>query len=377
MKLVRSIILGFFVFISCTPEPLEVPLSEQIGALPLVVLAPNDNPQIDSKIALGKALFWDPILSGHKDVACATCHHPDHGYAEQLDLSLGVGGRGLSEGRTGGSLVIRNSMSIINTAFNGINSRSNYKPEEAPMFWDNRRSGLESQSLGPILSAEEMRGTAYKADVALDSVINRLENIELYQEMFLEAFGETGIDSLKLARALAAFERTIISNQSKFDQYVRGDDSALSDLEVRGMVAFSEVGCDNCHGGPMFSDFETHVLGVPHNIQLKELDHGDGKDAFRTPSLRNLSLTAPYMHNGIFNTIEEVMDFYDDVQGGGEGAQLSVPSHLLDEKLIDLELQDEHVDAIIAFLHSLEDDSFDRIIPTTVPSGLSVGGEIK
>ena len=178
-----------------------------------------------------------------------------------------------------------------------------------------------------------------------------------------------------MGRAIAAFERTLISNNSRFDQYARGDVGALSSLEIRGMINFSEVGCDNCHNGPMFSDYELHVLGVAENKKLNTPDDGDGTFAFRTPSLRNLALTAPYMHNGIFKTLDEVLEFYDDVDDEIQNPNITTSSR--DEKLNRLKLQDDKVASIIAFLSALNDEDFDRTVPTSVPSKLNPGGNIK
>lgn len=365
--------LLLFLLGSCTPEPISIPLEQQFGSLPETVLSPLENPITPEKIALGKLLFWDPILSGNKDVACATCHHPDHDYAEQIDLSRGVGGKGLSAERMGGHLVKRNAMTILNVAFNGIDADGHYDPSNTVAFWDNRAQTLEEQALLPIHSAEEMRGTAIAEEAILDTVITRLEAIAEYKTHFMAAFGNKTITADRIAQALAAFERDLLANNSRFDQYARGEEQALSAIEIRGMLAFIEAGCANCHNGPMFSDFELHTLGVPENSQLDFPDDGAGKHQFRTGSLRNLSKTGPYMHNGVFNSLEEVLDFYDDFD---EDVNLSVPLSQLDPKLELVEIQDDQRAAIIAFLNSLSDDSFDKVIPEHVPSGLPVGGNI-
>ena len=147
-----------------------------ISALPQTVKAPADNPQTPKKVALGRLLFWDPILSGKKDVACATCHHPRLGYAEDLDISIGVNGVGLGARRRfapGNTIpfVKRNSQTILNTAFNGIDQSGQYDPAAAPMFWDLRAKSLETQALEPIKSFEEMRGDAYPEDRAVPEAV--------------------------------------------------------------------------------------------------------------------------------------------------------------------------------------------------------------
>lgn len=149
-----------------------------LTALPRDIAAPPDNPQTPQKVELGRLLFWDPILSGNQRVACATCHHPDFGYAEDLDLSIGVDGAGLGGDRRFVSpdpipFVKRNSQTILNTAFNGIDLEGGYDPAMAPMFWDVRALGLEAQALLPILTFEEMRGHAYPEEDAVDTVVGR------------------------------------------------------------------------------------------------------------------------------------------------------------------------------------------------------------
>jgi cytochrome c peroxidase len=146
-------------------------------------------------VALGKLLFWDPILSGNGDVACATCHHANYGYAENLDISIGVNGIGLGSARRLGSssqaipLVRRNSQTLLNSAFNGIDQQGHYNPSTAPMFWDIRAQSLEAQALVPIKTLEEMRGTSYSEEQALDAVTVRLKAILEYRTLFATAFG--------------------------------------------------------------------------------------------------------------------------------------------------------------------------------------------
>jgi len=359
---------------SCAPEPLDFELENQFGQLPTIVAHPADNLPSLEKITLGKLLFWDPILSGNRDVACVSCHHPNSAYAEQLDLSIGVGGEGLSKMRRNGILIKRNAPTILNTAFNGINETGSSVPENAPMFWDNRILSLEKQAIQPILSAEEMRGEEIAEDAIIDIVLLRLKSIPEYNDRFAAVFGEDGITEENLGKAMAAFERTLISSNSRFDQYANGDKSALTSLEIRGMINFSEVGCANCHNGPMFSDFELHVLTVPENEKLTVPDNGDGEFAFRTPTLRNLKLTAPYMHNGVLNTLEEVLEFYDDADD--ESQNSNIGSEKRADKLRQIDIPDDKVASIIAFLNALNDDDFDKEIPNTVPSNLNPGGNI-
>ena len=369
-----TLLLVVGICISCTPEPIDLNVDNRFGSLPSSPISPIPNPYSSEKVKLGKLLFWDPILSGNKDVACVTCHHPSHGYAEQLEFSIGVGGEGLSASRRKGTIVKRNSQTILNSAFNGITAEGYYNPEMAPMFWDNRNQSLEEQAIEPILSAEEMRGELIPKGVILDTVVQRLKEIPAYVALFEAAFGQHAVTAENLGRAIAAFERTLVANQSRFDQYVAGDPDALSSLEIRGMMNFIETGCANCHSGPMFSDFELHVLTVPENDKLNLLDDGDGSFAFRTPTLRNLDITPPYMHNGVFATLEEVLEFYDEATE--ESQNPNVSSGQRDEKLRQLQVDDDEVSSIIAFLRSLNDNDFDAEIIKAVPSGLNPGGNI-
>ena len=346
-----------------------------LAALPMAVVDPIDNPTTEAKINLGRALFWDPILSGEKDVSCATCHHPSHGYADGLDLSIGVGGQQIGPNRQVGytGFVRRNSPTILNTAFNGISPDGTTYPETAPMFWDSRARSLEEQSLMPLHDFVEMRGNAYSEEATLDSVVARLQQIPEYRGLFGAAFGTSTITADHVGKAIAAFERTLVANNSPFDRYMRGDENAMTPQQIEGMQEFVQVGCNECHSGPMFSDYELHVLGVRDNNKLTESDEGNGNYAFRTPTLRNLAYTAPYMHNGEFNSLNRVLDFYDD--NNDDAQNENVNDNELDRDLRRLNgIDGRDRDAIIQFLNALNDDNFDRTIPTSVPSGLTPGG---
>jgi len=357
-----------------------------LTALPRVAAAPPDNPTDSRRVALGQLLFWDPILSGNKDVSCATCHHPQFGYAENLDVSIGVNGVGLGEHRwfalpNSIPFVKRNSQTILNVAFNGIDQAGRYDPSEAPMFWDVRVLGLEAQALEPIKSFEEMRGGAYPEDKALEHVVARLQANAEYRSFFSAAFGGgPAVTATNLGKALAAFQRSLVASNSPFDRYMRGDASALTSSQARGMQRFERIGCVNCHSGPMFSDFKPHVLGVPDSRKLPASDSGVKETyAFRTASLRNLVYTAPYMHSGVFQTLDDVLDFYDNVTSRrprGLRNQHVTPDQL-DPLLRRLRDVDRQSDDVIAFLEALSDDSFDKSIPKRLPSGLHPGGAIQ
>src|SRR6266404_5973729 len=295
------------------------------SALPPTPKAPGDNPTTQAKVALGRLLFWDPLLSGPQDVACATCHHPQNGYAEDRDLSLGVTGIGLGKSRRqapGSSIPIvkRNSPTVLNIAFSGSDQSGSYDPVTAPMFWDMRVKSLELQALEPLKANEEMRGNTYpEGDEAVAKVVAKLQANAEYRRLFAGAFGgKQPVNAENLGRAIAAFERTLLANNSPFDRYMRGDRSAMTEEQVSGMQRFEEIGCIRCHNGPMFSDYKLHVMGVPDNPALPASDGGAQKPpcpaspqeprtaasraacdsyAFRTASLRNLQFTFPYGHN--------------------------------------------------------------------------------
>jgi len=350
------------------------------SALPRSVKAPADNPISAEKTALGRLLFWDPVLSGNRDVACASCHHPSLGYSDNRDLSIGVNGTGLGQERQFASpnsipFVKRNSQTLLNVAFNGLNESGQYAPAAAPMFWDMRVTSLESQALEPIKAFEEMRGNTYTEDKAIAAVVARLNAIPEYRTLFRRAFGgDNTVSPENLGKALATFERTLLANNSPFDRYMRGDRSAMTAAQIEGMERFESTGCTNCHKGPMFSDYKPHVLGVPDNPKLAESDRGikDAPYAFRTASLRNLEFTAPYMHDGVFQTLREVVRFYRRPPRNPNVGRRDV-----DPLLRQLRRPARAADDIIEFLSALNDDSFDKSVPSHVPSGLNPGGRIR
>ena len=392
----------------------------QFAALPSQPPAPVDNPTTPEKVALGRLLFWDPILSGTRDVACATCHHPALGYADGLDVSIGVNGVGLGTARhfspdQPSRFVKRNSQTVLNTAFNGLSPTDGHDPAAAPMFWDSRVLSLESQALEPIKALEEMRGDGSESHEAIDHAVARVAAVGEYRRLFAAAFGTSAaVTAPNIARAIAAFERTLVATNSPFDRYMRGDTTAMTAQQVRGMRTFQAIGCANCHSGPMFSDYKTHVLGVPENRKLPAPDDGaDSRYAFRTPSLRNLAFTAPYMHNGTLTSLDAVLNFYNQV-GGGRGGRRgpqdvqdargpqtnagpqsqgtqggggrgrggrggtqnpNVARQALDPLLRQLNVRGGRQD-VIAFLGALNDDGFDKTIPAKVPSGLKPGGRV-
>ena len=366
----------------------------RLAALPRQAATSDAAASASARVALGRLLFWDPVLSGNRDVACATCHHPDFAYSDGRDLPLGTNAVGLGPARRSADArpivpVRRNSPTLVNVAFNGLTLDKAADAANAPMFWDLRVRSLERQALEPIKAHDEMRGEAYSERDAIPAVVARLAGNAEYRRLFAAAFGgRDAVNATNLGGALAAFERTLVAPNSPFDRYVRGDAGAMTDEQVSGMERFESAGCANCHSGSMFSDFAPHVLGVPDNPLLAEPDSGTGTYAFRTPSLRNVGLTAPYMHSGVFNSLDEVLAFYRRASvGRGRGGRgrfglaqrglnPNVSRDTLDPLLRQLNMRGRGQREIAAFLRALDDPDFDKTVPARVPSGLEVGGGI-
>jgi len=354
------------------------PVNTLAALPPAAVAAPADNPTTAAKVELGRALFWDPVLSGGKGVACATCHHPALGYADGLALTIGANGQGLGPARRFRSPNAipygqRNSQPVLNTAFNGLMTTGAVAPELAPMFWDMRKQSLETQAQQPLLTLEEMRGHAYSELATPDSVVARLRRILAYARLFQAAFaGAQPITLPTLGQVPASFQRSLVATDSPVDQYQRGNPAALSTQQVQGINAFIQSGCGNCHSGPTLSDYQLHVLGVADNPKNATSDAGaNGTYAFRTASLRNVALTAPYMHSGTLATLNDVLDFYDNNRNT---ANPRVSTRQRDPQF---PRHVENKQAIVAFLHSLTASSFAQTAPADVPSGLPVGGNIR
>lgn len=330
---------------------------------------PPANPSSEAKVALGRDLFWDPVLSGNRDVACATCHHPAFGYADGRRTSIGTGGSGLGPRRTiapGAPTPTRNAMTVLDAAFNGLTLDGPVAALSAPMFWDNRAHSLEEQAGGPIAAESEMRGGAFDATHIMPEVVGRLSAIPSYGVQFERAFGPGAVSAERVVGAIAAFERSLVTTDSSFDRYMRGDSTALTALQLRGMAVFEGSGCGGCHSGPMFSDFQLHQLGVP-DLPGAAHDAGDGRNRFRTASLRFVTRTAPYMHNGVFTTLDDVYRFYQRADDRSADPAL---------RAVRAPRGDDAV-AVSAFLGALSDGTFDATIPASVPSGLPVGGAIR
>jgi len=343
---ILSVLISACVASACSddapePGPEAAPasvLATELGGVPY----PADNSPSPAKVELGRLLFWDPILSGDRDVACASCHDPAFGYSDGRALSIG----------TGGQPAARGALTVLDAAWNGWTA-STPRPDasQAPMFWDNRARSLEEQARGPISNEAEMRGAAFDERAIFPELVRRLTSIPEYVERFEAAFGSPTIDDRAIVRAIATFERTLVTVPS-YERWLAGDESAISDAAKRGVETFRRVGCSRCHSGPMLSDFTLHKLTR-------------GGEAIRTPSLRNVIRTAPYMHDGRAANFDAVFDVYRRVD------------ERADPLFRDLRVPDRgDRDEVIAFLQSASDGDFDRTIPTRVPSALPVGGRV-
>lgn len=310
---------------------------------------PADNPTSEAKVELGRLLFFDPLLSANDDISCATCHHPDFGFSDGLPLAIGAEGTGAGHERSGGRQLSRNTPGLWNVAYS------------QRLFWDGRESSLEAQLMVPLTHVDEMGA----GDTA--QLVAELEAIEAYQSLFAEAFDD-GITVENLQRALAAFERSLISSDSPFDRYAAGQFDALTPAQRRGLALFRSgaTRCFECHTAPTFASDTFRIVGVPSDDPGRAAVAADAAaGAFRVPSLRNVALTAPYMHNGSLATLEEVVDFY--AEGGGRAHGRSD----IDPFVAGFELSEQERADLIAFLYALTDESRMPERPATVPSGLA------
>ena len=327
-----------------------LPYTDFFTPQPAQAVFPDSNPFSEEKRELGEFLFWDPILSGRMNVACATCHHPDHAWADGRRLSIGVDGIGLGPERFGEDETPFHSPSILNIAYTGLQQTE--PPlgfESGPYFWYHRAETLEAQAIEPIKSALEMRSTDFLEEEIMPEIIERLESIEQYRELFAAAFdGANPITEQHIAMALATYQRTLSSNRTCFDEFLDGDSAALNGEELEGLNKFINGGCADCHSGPMLSD---------NQIDPSRPIFSD-KPAVRTPSLRNVELTAPYMQDGRSPTLADAIEVYEDRDDLG------------------VEMDDGDVDEIAAFLRTLTDRDFPRDIPDYVPSQLPIGGNL-
>ncbi len=304
-----------------------------IGPLPTAIPQPATNLNYAAKISLGKQLYFDGRLSKNNAISCAFCHNPVAGFADPNQTSVGV------VGKRGG----RQAPTVYNTAFNLF------------QFWDGRAGSLEEQAIGPIHNPIEMAETH-------ENVVKKLSQIKGYQDQFQATFG-TGVSIQGIGEAIAAYERTVISTNSAFDKFVLDDASAMDQSAQRGMAVFKGKGrCIACHNGFNFTDNHFHNTGVPQVGPMEE-DLGrfyvtrreQDKRAFKTPTLRSVIESAPYMHDGAFKTLEEVVDFYD--KGGNANPQLSA-------LMKPLGLSPEEKTDLLAFLKALTGEPIPFEFPT-------------
>ncbi|MBI3048643.1 MAG: c-type cytochrome [Acidobacteria bacterium] len=266
--------------------------------LDLYMPVPENNPLTDDKIALGRRLFFDPRLSRNATLSCASCHRPDRSFTDGRHVAVGVFGRA---GR-------RNVPALINRAW----GRS--------FFWDGRVTSLEEQVLKPLEDPNEM-------DLSVDEAARR---VSLTRD--------------ELSRALASYVRSILSGNSRYDRFVAGERSALSSAEQAGLqIVRGKGNCTACHVGPTFTDERLHNTGVAW-VNGRLTDAGAANGTFKTPTLREVARTAPYMHDGSISTLDDVVDYYD--RGGNQNP-------FLDAELRPLRLTATEKDALVAFLRSL------------------------
>ncbi|PKA82771.1 cytochrome c peroxidase [Ulvibacter sp. MAR_2010_11] len=317
-----------------TPSPLVVPQLFQDKLVPPLI--PADNPQTVEGIALGRKLFFDPILSGNGTQACATCHSPQSAFTDSRQFSIGIDG---IEGS-------RNSMPIFNLAWN----------ISELFFWDGRAISLEEQALEPVTNPIEMHNTWENATASLQADVN-------YPALFEAAFGTSTISSELTTKAIAQFMRTLISANSKFDRYTAGLEE-LTPSELNGLNVFLDENrgdCFHCHGNPnspLWTDNIFHNNGLDDSFtdRGRGIVTGDPREfgLFKSPSLRNLAYTAPYMHDGRFATLEEVINHYSEGLVYSETIDPLMKTiaqggvHLTEEDKADLK----------AFLLTLSDPSF-------------------
>ncbi len=289
-------------------------------ALPVKAPAPADNPTTPQKVALGKMLYHDPRLSSSGTVSCASCHNTMLGGEDNRAGSVGVGGQ------VGG----RSAPTVWNAAFNEV------------QFWDGRAASLEEQAAGPVTNPIEMGMKSW------DVVVDRLKKIEGYQEAFEKAFGKDSISKDTATKAIAAYERTLITPNSAYDRYVKGSKSALTEQQIRGMNKAVELGCTGCHSGPAFNGpgtfqkfpvFSNGYFQAQYKFKNdKGLAEVTGKKEdehfWKVPTLRNIALTAPYFHNGTVKSLDTAVKLMAKLQ-------------------LDKDLSKDEISDIVAFLNAL------------------------
>ncbi|HUT08949.1 MAG TPA: cytochrome c peroxidase [Thermoguttaceae bacterium] len=324
-----------------SPPPGEKP-GESVAQLPEVPLGlppvpvPADNPMTPEKVKLGKLLYFDKRVSQDGTISCATCHDPQMAWAEHEPTSTGIKDAH-GEPQMGG----RNSPTVINAAY------------ATSQFWDGREPDLEAQAIGPVGNPIEMGHT-------MEAVVEVFAKIPGYERLFQEAFG-SGVTEKGFAQAIAAFERTVLSGNSPYDQFKAGDDAALDDVQKEGLALFTES-CANCHTPPLFSNYRFYNAGVgmdkedPDKGRMAVTDDPRHMGAFRVPALREVANTAPYFHDGSVPTLEEAVALM--AGGGKDNANLSA----FLKSVREAELTEEDQAKIVEFLKALSGE-FPKIAP--------------
>lgn len=316
------------------PYTTTLPLGLQAAS----AYVPESNPMSEARVELGRKLYFDPRLSASGDISCATCHDPDKGFSDGRPVSIGIAGQAGS----------RNAPTVINRLFS------------AEQFWDGRAADLETQALGPIQNPIEMGHT-------LTGMTSSLQGIRGYGPEFGAVFGSPGISADRVAMAIAAYERIVVAGNAPHDRYQAGDRSALSEAAVRGMAIFNDPqrgNCVTCHAGFNFTDESYHNLGVGMDREFPDLGRytvtkvETDRGAFKTPTLRNISQTSPYMHDGSEATLQSVVDFYDR---GGK------PNQWLSKEIRPLHLSDPDRADLVAFLEALTGEVRGKERPAGLP----------
>jgi cytochrome c peroxidase len=298
---------------------------------------PRDNPYSAAKVELGRILYFDRRLSSDETVSCASCHEPRFAFTDGAAVSTGI------KSQKGG----RSAPTVINRAYS------------LAQFWDGRAATLEEQAKGPIANPIEMGMTH-------DAAVDRLKGIGGYRAMYAKAFGTDEINIDRTAMAIASFERTVLSGNAPYDRYKKGDKTAMTAGQVRGMnVFFEKAKCDKCHEGSNFTLNAYSNIGV--GTDKPEPDVGrfavtkDPRDwgVFKTPTLREIEHTAPYMHDGSLRTLEDVVDLYD--KGG-------IPNKNLDPNIKKLHLSDAEKKDLVNFLKALSGEGWQQVkAPASFP----------
>ncbi|MDO4228362.1 MAG: cytochrome c peroxidase [Capnocytophaga sp.] len=317
---------------------------QDIGTLPPMEY-PADNPYSDAKKELGKKLFFDPRLSRSQQIACASCHDSQLGWGDGRTVSFG-------HNRQVGT---RNSLTLLNIGYHKI------------FFWDGRAASLEQQVLMPIKDPVEMHSSETIS-------VRNIRKAKGYKPLFKAAFGDEQINIERIQKAIATYERTIVSKRSKFDRFIAGEKKIFSDQEVIGLHLFrTKARCINCHNTPLFSNQQFHNVGLSYygrvfedlgryNITHQREDVG----RFKTPSLREVTHTAPYMHNGLMPHLEGIMEMYNVGMPRPKPNEKQKNDPLFpttDELLKPLALSKEEREALIAFLHTLSSTPVRERIP--------------